>query len=51
MTLEGEAALFRWREQIGGALSRIAVSRAEPVGGFLGWRPLMPVTQFAAVKS
>jgi len=51
VTLEGEAALFRWRQEVGGALSRIAVSRAEPVGGFLGWRPLMPVTQFAAVKS
>ena len=50
VTLEGEAALLRWRDEIGGALTRIAVSRAEPVGGFLGWRPLMPVTQFAAVK-
>ncbi|MCG8597837.1 MAG: precorrin-6y C5,15-methyltransferase (decarboxylating) subunit CbiE [Kiloniellales bacterium] len=51
VTLEGEAALLRWRQEIGGALTRIAVSRAEPVGGFLGWRPLMPVTQFAAAKS
>ncbi len=51
VTLEGEAALVAWRQEVGGALSRIAVSRAEPVGGFLGWRPLMPVTQFAAVKS
>ncbi len=51
VTLEGEAALLRWRQEVGGALSRIAVSRAEPVGGFLGWRPLMPVTQFSAVKS
>ncbi len=51
VTLEGEAALLRWRQEVGGALCRIAVSRAEPVGGFLGWRPLMPVTQFAAVKS
>ena len=51
VTLEGEAALLRWRQEVGGELTRIAVSRAEPVGGFLGWRPLMPVTQFAAVKS
>ena len=51
VTLEGEAALGRWRQEVGGALTRIAVSRAEPVGEFLGWRPLMPVTQFAAVKS
>jgi precorrin-6Y C5,15-methyltransferase (decarboxylating) len=39
-----------WREQSGGDLSRLAISRAEPVGGFTGWRPLMPVTQLAAVK-
>jgi precorrin-6Y C5,15-methyltransferase (decarboxylating) len=50
VTLEGEQALMAWREQGGGDLSRLAVSRAEPVGGFTGWRPLMPVTQLAAVK-
>ena len=51
VTLEGETALAHWRQEVGGALTRIAVSRAEPLGEFLGWRPLMPVTQFAAVKS
>ncbi len=50
VTLEGERALMTWREQSGGDLSRLAISRAEPVGGFTGWRPLMPVTQLAAVK-
>ena len=50
VTIEGEQALFRFRDQNGGALSRIAVSRAEPIGAFSGWRPLMPVTQLAAVK-
>ena len=50
VTLEGEAALGRWQREVGGELARIAVSRAEPVGEFQGWRPLMPVTQFAAVK-
>jgi len=50
VTLEGEAALFAWHGQVGGSLTRIAVSRAAPLGGRTAWRPLMPVTQFAAAK-
>ncbi|MGF1612026.1 MAG: precorrin-6y C5,15-methyltransferase (decarboxylating) subunit CbiE [Kiloniellales bacterium] len=50
VTLDGEAALLAWHAQVGGSLTRIAVSRAEPLGNRLAWRPLMPVTQFAAVK-
>ena len=50
VTLEGEAAMVRHRERLGGDLTRIAVSRAEPVGPFTGWRPLMPVTQWAVIK-
>ena len=50
VTLEGEQALAAFRAAHGGALSRIAVSRAEPVGGFTGWRPLMPVTQLAVTR-
>jgi precorrin-6Y C5,15-methyltransferase (decarboxylating) len=51
VTLEGEQALVAWRAANGGDLVRLAVSRAEPVGAFTGWRPLMPVTQLSAVKS
>ncbi len=50
VTLEGEQALASWRAEVGGDLTRIAVSRAEPVGGLHGWRPLMPVTQLAVSK-
>ncbi|MDX1574929.1 MAG: precorrin-6Y C5,15-methyltransferase (decarboxylating) subunit CbiT, partial [Kiloniellales bacterium] len=50
VTLEGEQALLAWRAENGGDLTRLAVSRAEPVGGLTGWRPLMPVTQLAAAK-
>ncbi|MFE0756321.1 precorrin-6y C5,15-methyltransferase (decarboxylating) subunit CbiE [Inquilinus sp. NPDC058860] len=50
VTAEGEAAVIGHQSRLGGALSRIAVSRAEPIGGYHGWRPLMPVTQWAAVK-
>jgi precorrin-6Y C5,15-methyltransferase (decarboxylating) len=50
VTVEGEAVLARLHSQFGGNLTRIAVSRAEQVGTLLGWRPLMPVTQWAARK-
>jgi len=50
VTLEGEAAVLRWRRKIGGDLVRIAVSRAEPVGRFTSWRPLRAVTQFVKIK-
>ncbi len=50
VTLEGEAALGAWRERLGASLTRIAIARAEPLGARHAWRPLMPVTQLAAVK-
>ena len=50
VTLEGEAAVLRWRRKIGGDLVRIAVSRAGPVGRFTSWRPLRAVTQFSKTK-
>jgi precorrin-6B C5,15-methyltransferase / cobalt-precorrin-6B C5,C15-methyltransferase len=50
VTLEGEAALLAWRNGNGGGLTRYAIARAEPVGPFQGWRPMMPVTQYAATK-
>ena len=46
VTLESEAVLLSLWQDMGGALKRIAVSRADPVGPFHGWRPLMPVTQW-----
>ncbi|MCK6453427.1 MAG: precorrin-6y C5,15-methyltransferase (decarboxylating) subunit CbiE [Alphaproteobacteria bacterium] len=50
VTVEGEVAVARLHATFGGTLTRIAVSRADPVGELKGWRPFMPVTQFAAVK-
>ena len=46
VTVEGEARLFSLHGKHGGQLTRIAVSRAEPVGAFQGWRALMPITQW-----
>lgn len=50
VTLESEAVLFDAHARLGGDLSQVAVSRAAPVGGFRGWRPLMPVTLWRAEK-
>ena len=50
VTLESEAEMHRLRETRGGELVRLGVERAEPLGGFSGWRPLMPVVQWSLVK-
>lgn len=50
VTLESESLLADLHARHGGDLTRIAVSRAEPVGSRTGWRPAMPVTQWALVK-
>jgi len=50
VTVDGEAAVAQLHRTFGGTLTRISVSRAEPIGTLQGWRPLMPVTQFAAMK-
>jgi precorrin-6Y C5,15-methyltransferase (decarboxylating) len=47
VTLESEAILLELHARHGGTLTRLAVQRAEPVGGLTGWRPMMPVTQWA----
>ena len=50
VSVEGEAVLAEWQRSHGGSLTRIAIARCEPLGRFRGWRPLMPVTQLAAIK-
>jgi precorrin-6Y C5,15-methyltransferase (decarboxylating) len=50
VTVEGETALFAARARWGGDLTRIAISRADAIGSHLGWRPLIPVTQYAVEK-
>jgi precorrin-6Y C5,15-methyltransferase (decarboxylating) len=50
VTLDGERALLDWQSAHGGALTRIAVGRAEPLGSHLAWRPLLPIVQLCAVK-
>ena len=50
VTLESESEMHRLRGEHGGDLVRLGVERAEPLGGYSGWRPLMPVVQWSLVK-
>ncbi len=50
VTIESELQLLAWHQQYGGELTRIAIQRTQPIGNFLGWQPLIPVTQLAIVK-
>ena len=51
VTVESEQMLLQWHHQRGGALTRIAIQRAEPIGTFLGWKAMVPVTQWVVTKS
>jgi len=50
VTLETESLLIERQAVLGGELTRIAVARARPLGVKTGWRPAIPVTQWAWVK-
>ncbi len=50
VTLETQALLIARYAAHGGDLTAIAIARADPVGPLHGWRPAMPVTQWAVSK-
>ncbi|AGB23994.1 precorrin-6y C5,15-methyltransferase (decarboxylating), CbiE and CbiT subunits [Mycobacterium sp. JS623] len=50
VTAESEAILAQWYSRLGGVLRRFQHYRGEPVGGFTGWRPALPVTQWSVTK-
>jgi precorrin-6Y C5,15-methyltransferase (decarboxylating) len=50
VTLEAQGELTRRHLQFGGDLISVNIARADGIGGFHGWRPAMPVVQWAAVK-
>lgn len=50
VTVEGEMALTSLQAQLGGDLVRMSVSRAEPVGRFSAFKPMMPVTLWSVQK-
>jgi precorrin-6B C5,15-methyltransferase / cobalt-precorrin-6B C5,C15-methyltransferase len=54
VTLETESALVARHATLGGTLTRIAIARADAIGGKVGgktaWRPALPVTQWVWIK-
>jgi len=50
VTLETEALLLTRHAAFGGELLRIGISRAAAIGGKIGWRAAMPVTQWVWTK-
>jgi precorrin-6B C5,15-methyltransferase / cobalt-precorrin-6B C5,C15-methyltransferase len=50
VTVESELQLLQWHQQVGGELTRIAIQRTQTIGGFLGWKPLNPITQLVVSK-
>lgn len=51
VTAESEAVLTQWHSALGGELRRFQHYAGEPLGKFTGWRPAMPVTQWAVAKT
>jgi precorrin-6B C5,15-methyltransferase / cobalt-precorrin-6B C5,C15-methyltransferase len=50
VTVETEQQIFQLQQQHGGSLARLAIQRVEPVGKFLGWKAMAPVTQWVVNK-
>ncbi|OBG83849.1 precorrin-6Y-methylase [Mycobacterium sp. E3298] len=50
VTVESEALLAQSYSRLGGQLRRFQHYHGEPLGGFTGWRPQMPVTQWTMTK-
>ncbi|MGV0814763.1 precorrin-6y C5,15-methyltransferase (decarboxylating) subunit CbiE [Mycolicibacterium boenickei] len=50
VTLESEAVVAQWYSKEGGELRRYQHYQGGAIGGFTGWRPALPVTQWSVVK-
>ncbi len=50
VTLQSESLLLSWRARIGGELTRLSVSQAQPLGGFDTWRAALPITLLDVCK-
>jgi precorrin-6B C5,15-methyltransferase / cobalt-precorrin-6B C5,C15-methyltransferase len=51
VTVASEQTLWQGHSQWGGELTRMAIQRAEPIGKFVGWKAMVPVTQWSVTKS
>ena len=50
VTVESEARVGHWYSQLGGKMRKFQHYQGEAVGGFTGWRPALPVTQWSVTK-
>lgn len=50
VTLESEAVVAQWYSKVGGEVRRYQHYQGGAIGGFTGWRPALPVTQWAVTK-
>lgn len=50
VTLQTEAVLLEWHRRHGGALTRIGIAHAAPLGGFDTWRQALPLTLYEVTK-
>ncbi|MGH3579463.1 MAG: precorrin-6Y C5,15-methyltransferase (decarboxylating) subunit CbiT, partial [Mycobacterium sp.] len=50
VTAESEAILVQAYSRLGGKLRRFQHYQGEPLGGFTGWRPRLPITQWEVTK-
>jgi precorrin-6B C5,15-methyltransferase / cobalt-precorrin-6B C5,C15-methyltransferase len=50
VTLESEAIVAQAYSQLGGKLQRFQHYYGEPLSGFTGWRPRLPITQWEVTK-
>ncbi|BAN46377.1 bifunctional cobalt-precorrin-7 (C(5))-methyltransferase/cobalt-precorrin-6B (C(15))-methyltransferase [Metapseudomonas resinovorans] len=50
VTLQSEATLVAFRERQGGALTRISIAQAQPLGDFDTWRSALPITLLDVTK-
>jgi precorrin-6B C5,15-methyltransferase / cobalt-precorrin-6B C5,C15-methyltransferase len=50
VTLGSEQVLLEKYAALGGNLTRLQFTQASPIGGKVGWKPAMPVTQYSVVK-
>lgn len=47
VTLESQALVYQWQQQLGGKLTRITIENTEPIGKFTIWKPSAPIVQWA----
>lgn len=50
VTLESEIVVAQWYSKEGGEVRRYQHYQGGAIGGFTGWRPALPVTQWSVVK-